>query len=276
MTDTVFTLHNFRYLKVAFVLIVISIGMYIFHTPLGQPNGGTWVGFTLGIFGALLIVWLAWFGIRKRRYGLGKMTLQEWLSAHVYLGLSLIVIATLHTGFQVGWNVHTLSYVLMLVVIFSGLYGIYLYVQLPHAMTRNRGGLTLEEIMGSISEMDRDCQAYAIKLGDEINDLAREAAENTGIGGSPLRQLSGVDPNCPTARALERTRDLTKSLTGEEAGVARDLVLMLARKNELLQTARRDVKYRAWLNVWLIVHVPLSIALLITLVIHIVSVFYYR
>jgi hypothetical protein len=62
MNETVLTLQNFRYLKIALALIFISIGIYVYHTPLGQPNGGTWVGFTLGIFGALLIVWLAWFG----------------------------------------------------------------------------------------------------------------------------------------------------------------------------------------------------------------------
>ena len=42
-------------------------------------------------------------------------------------GLSLIVIVTLHTGFQFGWNVHTLAYGLMLLVIVSGIFGIVVY-----------------------------------------------------------------------------------------------------------------------------------------------------
>ncbi len=143
MQGSILVLRNFRYLKITAALVIGAIVIYVAHTPLGQPNGGTWVGYTLGTVGALLIVWLAFFGIRKRRYGMGKLTLQEWLSAHVYLGLGLIVIASLHAGFQFGWNVHTLAYVFMVIVILSGVYGLFLYLRLPSEMARNRGGLTL-------------------------------------------------------------------------------------------------------------------------------------
>ncbi|MFB3112588.1 MAG: hypothetical protein ACE10G_11190, partial [Gemmatimonadales bacterium] len=97
MWESVLVFRNFLYLKISVVIVAAGIGIYVWHEPLGQPNGGSWVGYTLGTVGALLIVWLAWYGVRKRRYGIGKVTTQEWLSAHVYLGLSLIVIATLHT-----------------------------------------------------------------------------------------------------------------------------------------------------------------------------------
>lgn len=276
MRETILTLRQFRYLKVATALVVISIALYIFHDPLGRPNGGTWLGFTLGILGALLIVWLAWFGVRKRRYGLGNWNLNEWLSAHVYLGLSLIIIATLHAGFQVGWNVHTLAFVLMLIVIFSGIYGIYLYIRMPEMMSRNRAGQTLDELLSSISALDEQCRPIAVQLGDEINSLVRDAGESTRVGGGAWGQLSGSNSNCPTAKALEQVSKLVKGASGDDATNGRQLVLLLARKNELLQSARRDVKYRAWLNIWLIFHVPVSIALLVALAIHIVSVFFYR
>ena len=63
-----------------------------------------------------------------------------------------------------------------------------------------------------------------------------------------------------------------------EANLRRMLKLCehdLARKDELLGRARRDVRYKALLDLWLYVHVPLSFALLAALISHIVAVFFY-
>ncbi len=275
LQEPVISSGNYKYLKLSLILSLLSIAIYIYDQPLGQPNGGTWVGYTLGTIGALLIVWLGWFGIRKRRYGTGSMMLQEWLSAHIYLGLSLIVIATLHAGFQVGWNVHTLAYVLMLIVIFSGVWGIYLYIALPTRMSESRGGITLDQIVVLIADLDKSSLNLSVKLGDDINDLVRDAVENTRIGGGMAIQLTGRDPACPTGRALDRISELVKSSSGEDAATGRQLVVDLARKNRLLTVARLDVKYRAWLNLWLLVHVPATVGLVAALIAHIVSVFFY-
>lgn len=275
LREPVISIRNYKYPKLSLILVLLAIAIYVYHTPLGQANGGTWVGYTLGTIGALLIVWLAWFGIRKRRYGVGNMVLQEWLSAHVFLGLSLIVIATLHAGFQVGWNVHTLAYVLMLIVILSGIWGIYLYIALPTRMSQNRSGITLDQIVALIADLDKNALNLSARLGDDINDLVRDAVENTRIGGGIARQLSGRDPSCPTAKALDQVSELVKQLGGQDAETGRQLVIHLARKNRLLTIARLDVKFRAWLNLWLLIHVPATVGLVAALIAHILAVFFY-
>jgi len=59
---------NFRWFKLALLLCAITGAVYIWHDPPLKPYGGTWLGYTLGTIGALLILWLLYFGVRKRRY----------------------------------------------------------------------------------------------------------------------------------------------------------------------------------------------------------------
>lgn len=275
MHKSLLVFRNFLYLKLTVALVLAAIIAYLLHQPFGSANGGTWLGYTLGTIGALLIVWLAWFGIRKRRYGVGRLLLEDWLSAHVYLGLGLIVIATLHTGFQFAWNLHMLAYALMILVIVSGAFGLFAYVRYPELMTENRGGLTFGEIMTSIAELDQKCRDVGIGLGDEINAAVLRAAEETRVGGGVWRQLFGHDPSCPTTRALALVQRTARDLRGEAGTAANRLTTLLSRKVEFLARARRDVRYKALMDVWLYIHVPLTFALLAALATHIVSVFFY-
>ncbi len=266
---------RFRYLRLALLLVLATIVAYAAYEPVGGHNGGTWLGYSLGTIGAGLIVWLMWFGIRKRRYGKGGMPVQAWLSAHVYLGLGLIVIATLHTGLEFGWNLHTLAYTLMMIVILSGMFGVYAYMRLPGLMTENRRGQTLQHVLTEIVELDRQCRDAAMPLGDEYVREVQLAQANTRIGGTMLRQLSGRDPHCGTALALRHVQAMAEKADAERQAAINALLVALGKKNELVQRARQDVRMKAMMDIWLYLHVPLSIALLAALVVHIFSVFFY-
>lgn len=275
MHVSILVFRNFRYLKIATAIVIVSIVAYAIHSPLGGPNGGSWLGYTLGGVGALLIVWLSWFGVRKRRYGVGKLLLEDWASGHVYLGLSLIFIATLHSGFQFGINVHTLAYVLMMLVIGSGAFGLYAYMRYPRLRSLNRGEGALGDVWALVAGMSRDCYEIARDLPDDVYKLVEDADQNTALGGSVWRQLSGRDPNCASTRALTQIRQMAESYTGKDADAARRLVRVLARKVELLARIRKDIQYKALLDIWLYFHIPLTVALLAALAVHIVTVFLY-
>jgi hypothetical protein len=266
---------RYRYLKLATALSLAAIVLYAWDRPPNGPYGGTWLGYTLGTIGALLIAWLLWFGVRKRQFGSTVGTLQEWLSAHVYLGTTLIVIATLHAAFKVGWNVHTLAYVLMLAVIGSGFFGVYAYLRYPRIMTDNLGDDTLELLLIKIADLDKQARRLSLSLPDSINKLVLAAAQGTTIGGTWWRQLHGKMPDCPTDAAVAGVQNIGRKLVGEQAKTNHQLYTLLLKKQELVARARRDVQLKAWLDIWLYVHVPLSIALLAALAIHIVSVFFY-
>lgn len=275
MHESILVYRRFRYLRFAALVALLCVVAYAAHQPLTSPNGGTWLGYGLGTIGALLILWLMWFGVRKRRYNRGASLLEDWLSAHVYLGLALIVVATLHTGFQFGWNVHTLAYSLMILVIVSGVFGVYAYMRFPALMTENRRSLTLDQMLAQMSELDAECREIAMSLGDEVNAATLDASENTRIGGGVMRQISGKEPDCATARALVKVRALADQADMSQAAPLRRLISLLTRKDELLRRARRDVQLKALMDIWLYVHVPLSFALLAALLAHVISVFYY-
>jgi hypothetical protein len=265
---------QYRWLKIAGALALGSIILYIADDPYGPRYGGSWAGYTLGTVGALLILWLMWFGYRKRSYRSGgQRNLATWLSAHVYLGLSLVVIGTLHTGFSFGWNVHTLAYVLMCVVIASGLFGVFCYARYPRLMTENRHGMTTAQMLSRIATLNEELRAGALALDDRCAALVRAATEETAIGGPVWRQVSGHYPHCTTAAALHGMDRIAASMDADQSVTARQIRLLLGEKGRLLIRVRRDVSFKAIMDIWLYFHVPLSFALLAALIGHVVAVF---
>lgn len=255
--------------------MILSIAAYIWHNPVDGPNGGTWLGYTLGGIGAALILWLLWFGVRKRSYKSAGSPVEGWLSAHVYLGISLITIATLHAGFNVGWNVHTLAYALMLIVILSGFYGVFAYIRYPAMMTKNRHNQTMHAMMSEIADLDRECRDVASQLSDEVNQAILDSCQKTVIGGSMRRQLSGKYPNCATQKACGIVEQYAKTVGQDNIENARRLLALLNKKSVMVARARRDVQFKALMDIWLYLHVPLSIGLLAALFAHVISVFFY-
>lgn len=265
---------RYRYLRVALTLTALAIIAYLLHRPPVGAHGGTWLGYTLGITSAAIVGLLLWLGIRRRQY-LGWGTMQGWLSAHVYLGMSLLVLATLHTGFQFGWNVHTLAYALMLAVIFSGVYGLYAYLRFPRMLTENLGEDDLDALLLKIADLDELARVAALPLSDEINQIVRRASQQTRIGGGVLEQLSGRQKDCPTSAAVKRLRALGKNLKSAQSRHHRELYSMLLRRELLVARARLAVMLKARLQFWQYFHVPFSIALMAALIAHVFSIFFY-
>lgn len=261
---------NWRWLKVAVMLSIIAGLGYALIDQEPRPNGGSWYGYTLGTVGLLLIVWLSLLGVRKRRISEGHWSLKNWTSAHVWLGLSLIVIGTLHTGFQIGWNVHTLAYVLMLLVIVTGIYGVWAYATLPASLSSNRKELTRGEMIDALTAIDRQLESAAQPLGREQSDLVIAALEQDVFYGGAFGRLTGSYRGCATARAL---KTMPSGQSGEDA--EERVHTLLTRRAEQLAQIRRHLRIRALLEVWLFIHIPATIALIAALLAHVVSVFYY-
>ena len=266
---------DYKWLKIAAALCVVAILAYLLIDVEPRPNGGSWYGYTLGTIGALLILWLTALGVRKRAITRKRWSLKAWTSAHVYLGLSLIVIATLHTGFQFGLNIHTLAYLLMMLVILSGIYGIWAYAFLPAALSDNRSEMTAAQMIDAVESIDKQIQISAQPLSDEDSQVVLDSLGEDPFGGGLFRRLSGKPPKGGNAVALKIIRRRAMQCEGAEAIALDQVSVLMQRKAGALNRIRRHVRIRARLEVWLYVHVPLTFALIAALSAHIISVFFY-
>jgi hypothetical protein len=267
---------NFQHLKGVVLVCFLAIVLYMWHSPIGSPNGGTWLGYIYGTIAAAIIGLLMWYGVRKRQFTSTQGTIQAWLSAHVYLGASLLVIGTLHTGFQFGMNVHTLAYLLMVLVILSGFWGIYAYIRYPTLMTRNRSGTTRAAIMGEINDLDRECLTLADRVDQEAHNIFLDVIESTVVGGTAKEQVR--------PELLMRVHDgaqhaftdkLARTPDAEQVRTIRALIEQTRIRSSLVLRLKQDIQYQALLEIWLFIHVPLSFALVAALITHILSVFLY-
>jgi hypothetical protein len=285
---------NYRYGTVALLATAATITAYWLDKPRVPPNGGTWLGYTLGTVAGALVIFLSLFGIRKRAFHSRMGTAIGWLSAHVYLGIAALIVATLHSGMHFGANVHTAAYVLMWVVTLSGCWGVYAYVRYPGLMTRQRGNLRRKELLQQIDELDQRSLGLATVtrrvdalISDSIRRTDLEDASFWSqlrgrdrsylmIGAESASQPAHLVPNFENHALIEQLAEMRLAATDENTRATLQSLLECAgAKAALVQRLRRETTLAARLRIWLFIHVPVCCALLAALFTHVLTVFLY-
>lgn len=287
---------TYRYAIFSSLLAGTAVLLYSLDSPRQPANGGTWLGYGLGTLAASIILVLMWYGIRKRSYHSSFGSVSGWLSAHVYLGLALLFIATLHTGFQFGWNIHTLTFVLMTLVILSGCWGAYTYLKYPGLIHDPEHHSEGQGLFQEIQALDQSALQIAQEFDLRIQDIVADAIRRTAVGGNIGAQLRGRDLSkmliprknidSPADAVLienQGQQSLIEMLAGLQARsvdpqkIAKlsKLLDIVAKKAILLNKLRRQIQLRGLLRIWLYFHLPLSFSLLAALISHVIVVFLY-
>lgn len=288
MQATILSFQKRRYLWAALALTTASLIAYWIHEPQEPPNGGTILGYALGTLGAAMIIWLTWFGMRKRQYASASGTLQGWLSAHIYFGIALPVIVLLHAGFQLGWNIHTLAFVLMVLVVVSGMYGVAIYLKYPQRMSQNRGGASRSELLDQLEDIDRRSRRVAENLAPEYLEVVMSGIQRTALGSTLWQRLRNDDrsqlqlpgqsrtvANPGQEAAMDWLAEQQSRAGADTATTIAELSALMRNKRKLLRQVGEDLRLQAGIDIWLYAHVPLAAALLVALFAHIVTVFLY-
>lgn len=296
MSENMLTYRKSYYLYISMALILFSYLVYRTQAGIEGSNGGTPQGYILGTLGAVLIVWLALLGIRKRSFQMRLGSVKAWVSAHVYLGSSLLVVASFHSAFQLGFNIHSLAFILLLLVIFSGFYGVFSYIRYPSKIAALADGRSGEESLALLNRLKDEILDICGKLDSELQMTVSSAIERTDIGGSTLDMLLARDKSTMCRNVFGKNeitrvdivpnpaqqplidfiaKRIPRGRRANEPELLLNLLNLLTRRQQLLEDLRASLKLKARTRVWLFVHTPISIALLVALLIHVVSVFFY-
>ncbi|MCB9687875.1 MAG: hypothetical protein H6738_18870 [Alphaproteobacteria bacterium] len=235
------------YLSVLALEAAVLVPAYV----LTRPSSGSLVNLIVGGVGLACMIGMLVYSIARRSRLLRSwMRLSTWLHLHIFLGLQGILLAYVHClpllwrhGWPILVNPGMLNLYAVTVVFLSGLFGRYLYAQVPKTL----GGQHLQ-----LKEVEEELASMTAGLPEGIRTLWEGAPAPTGffgvISAGSVRQA--------------RLRDLRK------VGLAPEVKELAARKITLEhQKAAMGAAQRVF-SWWILLHRPIAAAMYLLSFVH--------
>lgn len=300
---------HYPWIVASVIVIALAVVWFFFASlgQSDWPSGSSLPGLTFGVVGGLICLFefLIWPRKKLRSWRIGKVS--TWMRAHIWLGLLAVPLLVLHTGFRWGGPFSTTLMVLFLVVIASGVWGLVLQQFLPDKMLKEVPAETIfsqidyvSELMASeASQIVRSVCNISVDSNDSENysengHMVVGAVRNTGAIQGRVAMTASLMESMPDSKPLydffnehiygflkngevaksplqitSRAHSMFNSLRTKLPPRAHEVVVLL----EDLCNQRRQMITQAqiqfWLNNWLWVHLPLSVALIVLMFVHI-------
>jgi len=277
-------------LAAAFVLCLLSKPRDKWWT-----DGGTTIGLVLGgiatvIIGFEMLLW------PRKRWGSGTswsartwlcLETKLWMKLHIWLGLVSAPLAFMHSGLEF-WNewfsLPWVLGVLMLVVYFSGIYGLWLQNTIPRQLLQ---GVSAEvpaaEINATIQHhhqqfhrrLELELTTYTgdeLTSGRRIESFFRGPATDFLTSGNP-RSVLAADAQAMTefSKLQMELSQLLPSAASPPARLLKDLEELCSLRRQL--DLQKRLHHR--LHWWLTIHLPASVFLCFLLLAHILTALKY-
>jgi hypothetical protein len=273
------------------VLVTATGGyvVYVIRAPHG-PSGSSVAGLIFGSVGFAFMIFAALLGARKKVpvWRLGRA--QAWMRGHLWLGLLSLPLILFHGGFRFGGVMTSVLMILLIIVVTSGVFGAVLQHYMPPAMTsdipletifdqidRVRGQLLQEadEFVEGVTASGGALATAAVSRAAAIATEELPAVSAADI--APLRKFYDREmrpflekPNAGGYALADSTKahamfiGLQTLLPPEVHETVKDLADICEEERQL----RRQARMHRWLHGWLILHIPLSLALLLLGAVH--------
>ena len=266
-----------KWFAASLVILGVATAAYVpyaVHAPSG-PRGGSALGLTFGIIGSAFMIFAGLLAGRKKFpiWRLGRA--QTWMRGHLWLGLLSLPIIFFHAGFRFGGPLTSVLMWLVIIVVVSGLFGAALQHYLPQVMTAQVPGETIFEQIDHIREQ-------LVANGDEAMGAAESAAgEETA---KPLVDfyrremrpfLQSHGARHQLLSSADRSRSTFEGLRLLLPAGLQESVKKLEQICEEERQLRRQSTLHHWLHGWLMLHIPLSFALLLLGVVHAITALRY-
>ena len=282
-----------RVLNIVFATIGVTLagaafavaGNLLGFWPWPPPPSGP-LGITCGVVGGLivgfemLILPRKWF--RGKRFG-GHT--RVWMRWHIWMGLVCLPVIIIHAGFGFGGWLTTVTFALFLLVTFSGVWGLIMQQWLPQKLLEDIPGETVASQINRLGFYHAD---EADRLITALVTVPPEAEYATPLISGPLAAELVTfrdDVLLPYLQDGDRSRSPLATPTDAEQrfGRLREAVpeaarITLDRLQELADLRRRwdtQARINFWLHNWLLVHLPLSVAMSSLMVLHAVRALKY-
>jgi len=303
-------------------ILAISAVVYVFYAfeaPQGSRGGST-IGLLFGVAGFSFMTFAALLGARKRvpTWRVGRA--QAWMRGHLWLGFLALPIILFHGGFHFGGTLTRVLMWLLLITVFSGVFGAALQHYIPRVMTSGVPLETIYDEIGSVRALLREeadraiesiCGSLALSKtsGEEgyraggftalrtiaasavplRTSAAVSAGASAAVAAAPEIILLSEEERAPLRRFyldemrpfLERPKqrgqrlsDATRArsaFAGLRTLLPAAAYATLADLEDICDEARqlmRQERLHHWLHGWLLLHIPLSVALILLGAIH--------
>jgi hypothetical protein len=250
---------------VVFLAAVIVYVAYAIRMP-GGARGGTAIGLGFGIAGYAVMLFEGLLGVRKKLpvWRLGRAS--TWMRGHLWFGVLTLPLILFHAGFAYRGTLTAVLMGLLVIVVVSGILGAILQHYLPRMITAR---VPMETIYEEIPHVRAQLREEAEQL---VGTLAVEAEHDDKLRfretyANSIRPFleSPETVGSPVFPSLRRTIPVVFHPTLDDLENICEEERQLSRQRRLYH----------WLHAWLLVHVPLSIALLVLGGIHAVMALRY-
>jgi hypothetical protein len=286
------------------MLAVGGVLYVLYASRVARPSGGSWPGLAFGTVGLAMMLYAGLLGARKkvRIWRLGRA--QTWMRGHLWLGALSFPVILFHAGFSFGAGLTAVLMWLFLIVVVSGVFGAWLQHVMPRRLLRDVPMETIYDQIGHVraqllGEADTvvadacgkleietvapgvSAALPAARVGITAEGAAAALASTARIDAeesAPLRDfymremrpfVEAPSPEHPLAhetQAALRFEKLRALVPASFHPAIADLENICEEERQLMRQSR----LHALLHSWQLVHVPISIALVLLALVHVV------